>query len=333
MIVEFAGLDFKTARALLLTSKSLSQWAIPFLYATVHLRKKNSAAKFLAALDASLDSLLSSKGQYVEELNVYAYEDPKTGRDLLPDILVHTTALTSFTWKCKTETPLPAAFPMTLKTLNIHFLNFDSTNWPAEEFMLNTAYWNIEELQVATKHERDPHFYLIRTFSFMQFSSLKYISLRSYIRFRTSAAFVTHIRNVIIPQFPSTLKVCVLYDVVSSNELKELIMGYVDDRIILSVDDELELSPGAPYSDFLIRKPRRKPFITSSSWEEIVKLMQRRKHLRVLWMGQFPRSETKVMITDYWGYIPPWALPIGFVIFFPAIVYWTGERVWRRIRR
>ncbi|KAH8826394.1 hypothetical protein DL96DRAFT_1607870, partial [Flagelloscypha sp. PMI_526] len=294
-IVEFAACSFKTARALLVTSKALSQWAIPLLYTRVHLLKESSAAKFLAALDASLDSSSPARGQYVKHLIVSSYLDPVLGRDLLPDILAHTTALRSFTWTGDSgRSPPRSALPLTLKTLNISFSFFDTESWPHDEFTLNPSFWNIEELQIATVHEWDPTDTILRTFSFVPFVSLKYLSIRSPTVFGPSAALVAHIREVLIPQFPPTLKVCVLYDFIRrgeehdgslSIEMKQLIMGSVDDRIIVSTDGQVKLSPGAPYSDFLIRTSKNNPFVghswskTRCHWEELVSLIERRRQV------------------------------------------------------
>ncbi|KAH8831805.1 hypothetical protein DL96DRAFT_1678138 [Flagelloscypha sp. PMI_526] len=348
-IVEFAAHDFKTAQALLLTSKVLSQWTIPLFYKGVYLPKENSAAKFLAALDASLDSPFPPRGQHVRNLIVYAYNDPELGRDLLPDILAHTTGLKSFTWQCKGEViPFPDTLPMSLKRLNIHFLVFDETSCPVDAFMLDGAS-GIEQLQVATRYEPDAGYSILQSFRFAHFTSLKYLYLRSRnVYGATSVDLVAHIRGVIIPQFPPTLKACVLHDFVwrgrnenggaLTNDMKELIMGDIDDRIILSVDVELRLSCKAPYWDFLLKTSKNNPLLCQPwsdkeyTWEEIETLIEKRKHLRELWRGEFPRSETKFMVTDYPGNVNPedWALIAIFGI--PFLIYWAGETVWKKIR-
>ncbi|KAH8831803.1 hypothetical protein DL96DRAFT_1812596 [Flagelloscypha sp. PMI_526] len=344
IIVECAAGDPQTAHALLLTSKTLSQWVVPWLYREVHLRKKNSAAKFLAALDASLDLSFPSRGQYVKELIVYVYQDPTSNRDLLPDIFAHTTALKSFTWQCKSGIPFPDTLPSTLKTLNIRFYVFDQNSWPAITSRLKTATRNIEELQVATKYESDPNYFILRKLRFAQFTSLKYISLRSQIKFNRSVSLVAHIRHSIIPQFPPTLKVCVLYDFVwrshenkgaLSDTMKELIMGYVDDRIVLSVDSELDLSPNAPYSDFILRTSTKEPFVGQSwsivayTWEEIVTLTEKRRQLR---MEQSPQNQTECMVKDYAGHIKPIEWAAFPVLLVPVLVYLAGEAIWKKVR-
>ncbi|KAH8830924.1 hypothetical protein DL96DRAFT_1594838 [Flagelloscypha sp. PMI_526] len=343
-VVEFAAGDFDTARALLVTSKKLSQWAIPVLYTRVHLRKEDSAANFLAVLDSSSPT----RGQYVRELAVSSGIDFDSRRNVLPGILAHTVSLRSFTWVrnwsfMEEWSPL-AALPPTLRTLNLHFFFFGSEAWHADESRLNSAYKNIEELQVASKRQLDPNYSIIRKFNFAQFTSLKYLSIRSRTEWgQTSADFVMQIRNVLIPQLPPSLEVCVLYDIIwrawdhgaLSREVKELIMGYVDDRIILSTDHRLKLSPSAPYSDFLVRTSKEHPFVcspwnkTSHTWEEIICLMEKRKVLRELWMEQFPRSEAKLRVKDYGENSKLEDFAISYV---PVSVLVAGKELWQRIR-
>ncbi|KAH8826395.1 hypothetical protein DL96DRAFT_1607871 [Flagelloscypha sp. PMI_526] len=225
---------------------------------------------------------------------------------------------------------------------------FERRKWLGDDLTVIPCFWNITELQITAQFEWDRDDSFLQRLSLQPLPSLEYLSLRPPTPIWTSAELIAHIRTILIPQFPQSLKVCILYDGLwrdssenrgsLSNEMKQLIMGYVDERIILATDKQVKLSPSAPYSDFLVKLPSYDPFVghlcskTAHTWTEIVSLMKRRKELRGVWKQQFPRIGTKVKVKNHAARLTTadWMLLVACAV--PVLVWMGGEAVWRKIR-
>ncbi|KAH8806537.1 hypothetical protein DL96DRAFT_1630926 [Flagelloscypha sp. PMI_526] len=268
-VVGFASLHLQTALALTTTSKSLSQWTVPWLYRCVVLLHPHSPSRLLAALDMRLLSG-SPIGHYVRGIIIVPSSDSVLGRDLLPEILTHTTNLGSLTWIDRSPgMVLPRILPPSLHTLNSLWFHFNHSSWPGghhSPFVSNPPFAQIEVLQLGAAYEWDSTSTILRTVSLAPFTSLQYLSIRSPNLDTTASERVSFIRQILVPQFPSTLKICILYDpfrrfepgdVMLTEDTQDLIVGTVDDRVVVSTDAEVTVAPSVPFSDFLLRTSKQ----------------------------------------------------------------------------
>ncbi|KAH8834445.1 hypothetical protein DL96DRAFT_1580569 [Flagelloscypha sp. PMI_526] len=357
-VVDLAASDLKTALALVFTSKQLSTWAIPHLYQRVFLKDQVALDQFKAALDAC-----PSRGSYVKTLSL-ATSRTEDDHSLNISILTKTSSLVHLTW---TETrpfgeSLPVeCFPLSLRHLNVRFLGFHPSSWDNSRSFPSSS--TIETLQITALFDfaESPAQHI----SLSSFSSLKYLLFRSNSYNGDTSQFNAWLVSVLIPSFPDTLRVCVIFDRIYtgsrivSGEMKALIMGAIDDRILVCTDKRISISPRGILQDFLIQWDHdylKSPFINASSppasfdsmsaeqqlssnipsWKDLELLVKRRKARREQWFRIFPTGrvdEGIYRVVDY-----PWrrtALQIAgeVAMVLPALVIMGGEAIWKQMKR
>ncbi|KAH8834264.1 hypothetical protein DL96DRAFT_1580027 [Flagelloscypha sp. PMI_526] len=217
-------------------------------------------------------------------------------------IINKTPHVSHLTWTL-INSPLPAdAFPASVRRLDVYFLDFHPFSWNTTQSFPSSV--NIEILQIASGIDWETP--LIQHISLVPFTSLKYLHLHSGLSIRLSG-LNTWLSAVLVPQFPASLRVCLIYDPVYtgnrfiSREMKALILGDVDDRILVCTDDRIRVSPRGVLHNYLIRwyndvvptfidpfpalsnvsnpNPRNNP-----DWKELELLVQRRRAQREKWL-------------------------------------------------
>ncbi|KAH8834444.1 hypothetical protein DL96DRAFT_1580568, partial [Flagelloscypha sp. PMI_526] len=203
-IIVLGASDFKVALALVLTSKQLSTWAIPHLYKRVFLRNQVALDQFKTTLDSC-----SSRGRFVQTLSLISSCPDDVSLHI--SILAKTPSLVHLTWL---ETrpiaePLPVqSFPASLRYFNVSFYGFHPSSW--DNSISFPASISLKVLQVHSHFDfaESP----IRQISLSSFTSLKYLLFRSNWDLWEASQFNAWLVSSLIPSFPDTLRVCVIFD-------------------------------------------------------------------------------------------------------------------------
>ncbi|KAH8834263.1 hypothetical protein DL96DRAFT_1580026 [Flagelloscypha sp. PMI_526] len=249
------------------------------------------------------------------------------------------------------------AFPASLRYLDVCFSGFHPQSWDNTCSIPSSSHIKILQVTALINFQVS----MIEHISLSQFTSLKYLRLHSNFRDGGSVEFNNWLVTEIIPQFSDTLRVCVLFDRVYtgfgnrtiSREMRALIMGAVDDRIIISTDQRIRLSPRGMLEEFLVRWEHYDgshrivsplPIFSDTfggkvggvpSWEDLDRLVDRRRAIRQKWLQMYPTGVANVevcRIVDYPFRRTAFEQAREVVLFVPGVIIWGGQALWRRLK-
>ncbi|KAH8834437.1 hypothetical protein DL96DRAFT_1580547 [Flagelloscypha sp. PMI_526] len=353
LTIILAACDFKTALALVLVSKQFSRWATPGLYKHVNLKDQAALERFKAVLDKH-----PSRSQYVKALSLTRSTAGVHEHSVIVSILTKTISLSHLVWNEATPdnslVPI-VCFPTSLRNLDIHWFAFDSANWNTVQSFPFSA--NLEALQLNALV--DLRSSVIEHISLQPFTSLKYLLLRSNI-YRWPHELNALLVSDLIPNFPDTLRVCLIYyrvglELISSESIA-LIMGEIDDRVLIYTDERNHVSPRGSLHDCLIRWDdgyQDRPFVNPHSplysgsselsarekiptWESLELLVKRRIAIREPWPNMAPTARLDQQVYRFIDYSERWTahkVISCMILGGPALVLLCWEMLQRRVRR